>query len=345
MKSEHITTTVIGSMPKPKWLVPEDNIRLWRLTGDVLRHAQEDATRLAIHDQEAAGIEVISDGEQRRMYYMSRFISSLSGIDPRHSNLANVAEDTADDAKPKVMGPIERAQPISVSDLEFLRVNTDRRIKMTLPGPLTVVKVVEDDYYHDPRALGLAVARALREEMLDLQRAGCDVIQLDEAYAIFYPQEFCEWGREALDTALKDIHVTTCVHFCFGYRQSSEHPTERTSTLVDQLRSILPDIGRCRARQFAFECTCSKIDPEILNVLPQDKQIVFGAVDNACTVVEDPVDIADRLIRAREALGPGRLWTAPDCGLVWLPPDIARAKLKALVLGARIAEARLTEEC
>lgn len=338
MGSEHITTTVIGSMPKPRWLVPEENIRMWRLSGDLLVQAQNDATRLSIRDQEAAGIEVISDGEQRRMYYMSRFVSALSGVDAQRSNLANVSEDTVDDAKPRVTGPIERAEPLSLDDLDFLKSNTDRRVKMTLPGPMTVLKVLDDDYYHDDRALALAIAQALRQEMMDLQKAGCDVIQLDEAFAIFHPQEFCEWGREAIDVAFDGIFTKTCVHFCFGYRQPTESPTIRDPKIIAQFHSILPEIAKCQAKQFAFECTCSKLDPNAFKIIPPEKQIVYGSVDNACTIVENPVEIAERLKRVYEILGPGRLWTAPDCGLVWLPPDTARAKLRALVLGARIAE-------
>ena len=337
MAREPIPTTVIGSMPKPRWLVPEENIRTWRLGGEVLRQAQDDATRLSIRDQEEAGIDVITDGEQRRMYYMSRLISSLSGVDFAGSNLANVSEGTVDDAAPRVVGPIGRAQSFSTADLRFLKANTGRRVKMTLPGPMTIVKVIRDDFYRDDRALALAVAKVLREEMIDLETEGCDVIQLDEAFAIFHPEEFRAWGREAMDAAFDDVRTTTCVHFCFGYRQPTESPTRRDEKLIEQWRSILPEIGECRAKQLAFECTCSGIDVSALADLPTDKQIVYGAVDNACTVVEDPVDIAQRLRRAREVLGSGRLWAAPDCGLVWLPSDVARAKLEALVLGARLA--------
>ena len=337
MAREPIPTTVIGSMPKPRWLVPEENIRTWRLGGELLRVAQDDATRLSIRDQEQAGIDVITDGEQRRMYYMSRLISSLSGVDFAGSNLADVSEGTVGDATPRVVGPIGRAQPFSTEDLRFLKSNTVRRVKMTLPGPMTVVKVIRDDFYHDERTLALAVAAALRQEMIDLVAAGCDVIQLDEAFAVFHPEDFRAWGREAMDAALDGIPATTCVHFCFGYRQPAESPTRRDEKLIEQWRSILPEIGDCRAKQLAFECTCSGIDVSVLADLPQDKQIVYGAVDNACTIVEDPIDIAQRLRRAREVLGPGRLWAAPDCGLVWLPPDVARAKLEALVLGARLA--------
>ncbi len=337
MNSEHITTTVIGSMPKPVWLVPEDNIRLWRLSGGLLAEAQDDATRLAIRDQELAGVEVISDGEQRRMYYMSRFISALSGVSAERSNLANVSENTCDDAKPRVVGPLGRKEAFSIQDLMFLKAHTHRRTKITLPGPMTVVKVMQDEHYRDERAFALAVAAVLREEVSDLQNAGCDVIQLDEAFAIYHPQDFQAWGREALDAALEGIQATTCVHFCFGYRPASEHPPERDPELVAQFRSILPEIAACRAKQLAFECAGSKIGPKMLSILPPGKQVIYGVVNNACTIVEDPVDIATRLREARDVLGPGRLWAAPDCGLVWLPARVARAKLKALVLGARLA--------
>ena len=337
MTTEHITTTVIGSMPKPRWLVPEENIRMWRLSGKVLRDAQDDATLISIQDQEKAGIEVITDGEQRRMYYMSRLISSLSGIDAAHSNLANVSEDTVDDSKPRVVSPIGRAQSFSMDDLAYLKANTNCRVKMTLPGPMTVIKVIQDDYYHDERSFALAIAAVLRQEMLDLQAAGCDVVQLDEAFAIFNPQDFFDWGREALDAAFDGVTATTCVHFCFGYRPATDDPEPREQKILDQFASIMPEIGKCRSKQFAFECTSSGIDINLLGTLPSDKQIVYGAVSNAYTVVEDPIDIAARLRKAREILGPDRLWAAPDCGLVWLPPDVARAKLKALVLGARLA--------
>ncbi len=338
MVREHIPTTVIGSMPKPHWLVPEENIRMWRLSGELLARGQDDATLLSIRDQEKAGIEVITDGEQRRMYYMSRLVSQLSGIDAQGSNIANVSEDTVDDAQPRVVGPIERAEGFSLDDLKFLKAHTDRRVKMTLPGPMVVIMVLKDEYYNDQRKLAFAVAEALNQEMLELQAAGCDVIQLDEAYGIFKPEEFCQWGREAIDIALSGIHTTTCVHFCFGYRQSTPTPTERPQKLLDQFRSILPEIAKCQADQFAFECACSGVTAEDLASLPAEKQIVYGVVDNACTQVEDPAHIAEQLCHARKVFGPNRLWAAPDCGLVWLPPDVARAKLNALVLGARLAE-------
>ena len=329
-----ITTTVIGSMPKPRWLVRDDNIRLWRLGGEALRQGMDDAARLSIRDQEVAGVDVITDGEQRRMHYVSRFISSLSGVDFRNSNLADVAENTADKVPPVVVGDIGRKHAFAVEDLRFLQAHTDRRVKMTLPGPMTLMRPLEDQHYGNEADLAMALAEALHAEISDLEAAGCDVIQLDEPFAIRRPREFAEWGRAAIDRAFEGVEATTCVHFCFGYRDATESPTARDPILLRQFETILPEIGRSRTRQVAVECACSGIEPQLLRQLPEDKQIVYGVIDNACTVVEDPRAIAADLQRAVNALGSDRVWAAPDCGLVWLPIDVAREKLEALVRGA-----------
>ena len=189
-----VTTTVIGSLPRPAWLVRDDNIRLWRLAGEALRQGKDDAARLAIRDQETAGIDVITDGEQRRMHYVSRFISSLSGIDAKRSNYADVEEGTVNRASPVVTGDVSRKHAHALEDLLFLKAHTDRRVKMTMPGPMTAMYWLTNEHYAREADLGMAMARALHEEMLDLQAAGCDVIQLDEPQAIRCPDAFREWG-------------------------------------------------------------------------------------------------------------------------------------------------------
>ncbi len=274
-----MTTTVIGSMPKPKWLVQDDNIRLWRVAGEALREGKDDAARISILDQENIGIDVITDGEQRRMHYISRFIASLDGIDAKQSNMADVGENTIDKASPIVVGNISRKHPHALEDLRFLKAHTNRRVKMTLPGPMTAMLPLENEHYRKDADLAMALADALHEEILDLQKEGCDVIQLDEPGAIVRPDAFKDWGRAALDRAFEGIEATTCIHFCFGYRPANDTSTIRDRKTIDTLASILPDIGRSRARQVAFECTCSGLQPEVFNALPEDKQIVFGAVD------------------------------------------------------------------
>lgn len=333
-----ITTTVIGSLPRPKWLVQDDNIRLWRLSGEALQEGKDDAARLAIRDQEDSGIDVITDGEQRRMHYISRFISSLSGIDAQQSNYADVEEGTVNRAPPIVAGEVSRKHAYAIEDLRFLKAHTDRRVKMTMPGPMTAMYWLTNEHYENEADLGMAMARALNQEMLDLQAEGCDVIQLDEPQAIQRPEAFREWGRAALDLAFEGIETTTCVHFCFGFRtEPSETPTIRDPERIETLASLLPDIGSSRARQFAFECACSRIEPEFFSGLPDEKQVVFGLVDIGCTVVEEAERIAEKIKHASSVLGRDRVWVAPDCGLVWLSMQTARAKLRALVEGARMA--------
>ncbi len=333
-----ITTTVIGSLPRPKWLVQDDNIRLWRLSGEALQEGKDDAARLAIRDQEDAGIDVITDGEQRRMHYISRFISSLSGIDAQQSNYADVEEGTVNRAAPVVIGEVKREHAYAIEDLRFLKAHTDRRIKMTMPGPMTAMYWLENEHYDNEADLGMALAAALNEEMRDLQAGGCDVIQLDEPQAIGRPDAFREWGRAALDLAFEGIETTTCVHFCFGFRvEVSETPVIREPERIETLASLLPDIGSCRSRQFAFECACSRIEPEFFLGLPDEKQVLFGLLDIGCTVVEEAERIAEKIRHAANVLGRDRVWAAPDCGLVWLSMQTARAKLRALVEGARMA--------
>lgn len=333
-----ITTTVVGSMPRPAWLVRDDNIRLWRLSGEALREGKNDAARLAIRDQEIAGIDVITDGEQRRMHYISRFVSSLSGIDARQSNYADVEEGTVNRASPIVTGEVKRKHAYAIEDLRFLKAHTDRRVKMTMPGPMTAMYWLTNAHYDNEADLAMAMGRALREEMLDLQAEGCDVIQLDEPQAIQRPDAFREWGRAALDLAFEGIETTTCVHFCFGFRtEVGEVPAIRDPERIETLAGLLPEIGSCRARQLAFECACSCIEPEFFSGLPEEKQVLYGLLDIGCTVVEEPAHIAEKLRRAVRVLGRDRVWAAPDCGLVWLPVQTARAKLRVLVEGARMA--------
>jgi len=276
---------------------------------------------------------VITDGEQRRMHYISRFVSSLSGIDAKRSNYADVEEGTVNRASPVVTGEVSRKHAYALEDLRFLKAHTDRRVKMTMPGPMTAMYWLTNEHYAAEADLGMAMARALHEEMLDLQAAGCDVIQLDEPQAIRRSDAFREWGRAALDLAFEGIETTTCVHFCFGFPPVSDTPTVRDPATVSALARMLPDIGSCRARQLAFECAGSRIEPEFFVGLPDDKQVVVGLVDVGCTAVEDPERIAEKIERSVGVLGRDRVWAAPDCGLVWLPIGTAREKLRALVEG------------
>ena len=342
MPSTLLPTTLVGSYPQPDWLIDRALLakqmpprvraqQLWRVPSEWLEQAQDDATLLAIRDQERAGIDILTDGEMRRESYSNRFATALDGVDLDHP--ATITSRSGHPISvPRVVGKIRRKHPVQVRDLEFLRANTDRSIKITVPGPFTMSQQAENAYYPDAAAMSLDYAEAVRAEIRDLFAAGADVVQIDEPWMQAFPERAREFGLAALNHALDGITGTTAVHICFGYGALvAGRPAGY---------SFLPELAGSPVLQVSIETAQSNLDCSVLQKLA-GKTIILGVVDLGNHQVETAEAVAARIRRALPFVGPDRLVIAPDCGLKYLPRPIAFAKMKAMVDGARLVRAQV----
>jgi 5-methyltetrahydropteroyltriglutamate--homocysteine methyltransferase len=302
---------------------------LWRIDPGYLEEAQDDATRLAIDDQERAGLDIVTDGEMRRESYSNRFATALEGVDVDTPGTA-IDRSGHPNPVPRVVGPVARRHPVQVRDLQFLKAHTSRKVKMTVPGPFTMSQQAQDDYYGAPEKLGMAYAEAVRGEILDLFDAGADIVQVDEPYMQARPEPARQYGLDALKAATDGIEETTAVHICFGYAAIIH---ERPSGY-----SFLPELAATEADQISIETAQSGLDLAVLDELPS-KTIILGVLDLSTDEVETPETVAERIRRAFPHGGPERLIAAPDCGMKYLPRDSAYCKLEALAEGAGLAAA------
>lgn len=339
------TTTVVGSMPKRPWLFRQGRAldgKLdhfgkageWTLAGEELALAQDDATRVAIRVQERAGIEIVSDGEQRRKNYVTHLTASMGGFD-----YTTLAEKVMRGGRRRVLagrctGEIRHQGPIVVADLAFLRAETDRPVKVTLPGPMTVVDSTVDAFYRDERAMGFAWAAAINKEARLLDALGPAVIQFDEPVFSRYPDRVAAWGIEALDRCVDGLTAKTAVHVCYGYPQPGlDRP------IVDSYPRIIAELEKSQVDQLALEFEGSKLDPAVLAACPS-KTVLFGCVFNSDAVMETPEHVAERLLAAGRALSPEQVQAAPDCGLVMMTDAKASRKLAVMAEGAALARQR-----
>jgi 5-methyltetrahydropteroyltriglutamate--homocysteine methyltransferase len=330
-------TTVVGSYPQPDWLIDRERLgerlpprvrarELWRIPEPLLEEAQDDATRLAVQDMERAGVDVITDGEMRRESYSNRFATALGGVDLDDPGVA-LDRTGHETPVPRVVGAIRRTRPVEVRDVEFLRSITDRRIKITVPGPFTMTQQAQNDHYGDDRSLALAYGEAVNEELRDLKTAGADVVQIDEPYLQARPDAARKYAIEAINRALDGIEGETVLHTCFGYA----HIVKNRPTGYPFLR----ELGGCRATHISLEAAQPDLDPEVLRDVP-DKTIILGVLDLGSSEVETPDVVAERIRKALAVVAPERLIVAPDCGMKYLPRARAFAKLEAMVAGARL---------
>jgi len=337
-----LPTTLVGSYTQPDWLINRDKLGkqmpprvraadLWRVDEQWLEQAQDDATLLAIRDQERAGLDILTDGEMRRESYSNRFATALDGLD-----LDNPAEIMSRSGKkilvPRVKGKIRRRHAVQVRDVEFLRANTDRMIKITVPGPFTMTQQAVDDFYKDEEQLALAYAAAVNEEIQDLFDAGADVVQIDEPWMQAMPEKARQYGVTALNRALEGVTGTTAVHICFGYGALVAGRPEGYS--------FLPELAETSANQVSIETAQSGLDCSVLKKLPQ-KTIILGVLDLSTHIVETAEEVAARIRRALPHVDAERLIIAPDCGLKYLPHAAAFGKMKAMVDGAAIVRQEL----
>jgi 5-methyltetrahydropteroyltriglutamate--homocysteine methyltransferase len=332
-----LVTTVVGSYPQPGWLIDRERLgdrlpprvralELWRVPEPFLAEAQDDATRLAVQDMERAGVDVVTDGEMRRESYSNRFATALDGVDLDEPGVA-LDRTGHPHPVPRVVGQIRRTRPVEVRDVEFLHSITNRRIKITVPGPFTMTHQAQNDHYGDERSLALAYANAVNEELRDLKAAGADVVQIDEPYLQARPEPATEYAVEAINRALEGIEGDTVLHTCFGYA----HIVKDRPAGYPFLR----ELGECRATHLSLEAAQPNLDPEVLRDVP-DKIIVLGVLDLGSGEAETPEVVADRIRKALTVLPPERLVVAPDCGMKYLSRDLAFRKLQAMVAGARL---------
>jgi 5-methyltetrahydropteroyltriglutamate--homocysteine methyltransferase len=333
-----LRTTVVGSYPQPEWLVdramlsarlpPRVRAReIWRVAEPWLQDAQDDATLIAIRDMERAGIDLITDGEIRRESYSNRFATALEGIDLERPGTA-IDRTGHPNPVPRISGPIRRREPVMVRDVEFLRRNTDRPIKITVPGPFTMAQQAQNDYYPDLAAAALAFAAAVNEELHDLKRAGADVVQIDEPYLQARPADAERYALPAIERALAGIGGITALHTCFGYAH------------VVHARlggyPFLSELEDTPVAQIVIESMQQKVDLAMLERLP-NKGVVLGVIDlDDDAAVETPEAVAAQIRSALQYIAPARLMLAPDCGMKYLSRETAFAKLQALVAGTKI---------
>jgi 5-methyltetrahydropteroyltriglutamate--homocysteine methyltransferase len=331
-----LPTSLVGSYPQPEWLIDRGNLSkqvprvradyLWLVPADKLEAAQDDATILAIRDQERAGLDIITDGEQRRESYSNRFATALDGVDVKNPG-TTINRSGKSIPAPRVVGPIRRRHAVELRDLHVLRANTTRAVKATVPGPFTMSKQAQDDYYKDEEALALAYADAVNAEIKDLFAAGADVVQIDEPWMQQHPEKARQYGLKALDRALDGVTGTVAVHLCFGY----------AAVVHDKPSgySFLAELEGSKAQQISIEAAQPRLDLAVLRQLPS-KTIILGVIDLSDMDVEMPQLVAARIRRALHYVPANRVVVAPDCGMKYLPRAVAFAKMKAMAEGAAL---------
>jgi len=335
-----LTTTVVGSYPQPGWLIHRERLgdkvprvrapEIWKVQEKDLEGAQDDATLIAIRDMERAGIDIITDGEMRRESYSNRFATALEGVDIVNPG-TTINRSGGQSVVPRIVAPVRRRFPVEVRDVEFLRRNTAKKIKITLPGPFTMTQQAQDDYYRDEEALAMAFAAAVNEEARDLRAAGADVIQLDEPWLQARAERAARYGVKAINRALEGIAGTTVVHLCFGYAAAvKDKPTGY---------SFLPQLEATSASQISIEAAQPRLDLGVLREL--SKTVMVGVIDLGSNTVESAQDVAGRIRAALKHIPAERLVAAPDCGMKYLTREAAFGKLKALAEGAAMVRKEL----
>jgi 5-methyltetrahydropteroyltriglutamate--homocysteine methyltransferase len=335
-------TTLVGSYPQPEWLIDRKKLagrfpprvrarELWRIAEPFLAEAQNDATLLAIRAQEEAGLDIITDGEIRRESYSNRFATALEGVDIDNPGTA-LDRSGHPNPVPRVVGRIRRKHAVEVEDLKFLRAHTKKPVKMTVPGPFTMSQQAQNEFYESEEDAAMDYAIAVNEEIRDLFAAGADIVQIDEPYMQARPEKARAYGLKALNRALEGVTGTTAVHICFGYAAVIH---QRPSGY-----SFLTELAGCSCRQISLETAQSNLDCSVLTGLP-GKKIILGVIDLNDMTVETPEKVAGRIRRALPYVPAESLIVAPDCGMKYLPREVAFGKMKAMAGGAGIVRAEL----
>ncbi|HKA53343.1 MAG TPA: methionine synthase [Candidatus Binatia bacterium] len=342
-----LQTMIVGSLPRPTWLAPPHQMYVTpKLEGEVLREAHDDAVLLALADQQEAGLDILTDGEQRRRHYIWGFCEGIVGIDfsrlvkiaTRGGRYGNVLVDAA-----RVTGPVRRPRPILLDALRFLKRHTTKPVKVTLPGPMTATDTLADEHYRSRRALAADLAKALNEEAVELAENGCDIVQFDEPCFNIYLDEVEEWGVRTLEEAAKGVRAKTAVHICYGYGTPVVLQWKTKNTDWSHYWRTLPLLRTSTIDQISVECAASGVDPAVLG-LAKGKDLMVGVIDVGTEEVETPEAVAARIRTALQYVSPEHLYPCTDCGMVPRSRAAARGKMKALADGAWIVRTEILQQ-
>lgn len=337
-----LPTTIAGSLPKPAWLAePQKLWAPWLLSGEALERGKRDAALVVLKEQETAGIDIVTDGEQFRQHFVHGFLSGIEGIDFVHKKRIGIRANRYEADCPTVTGPIRRKRSVHGDDARFTRAFTRHKLKLTMPGPMTIVDTIADEYYQERPRLAMEFARLINEEARELEAIGVDVIQLDEPAFNVYLEEVEEWGVEAIHRAIEGLRCTTAVHICYGYGIQANIDWKHTlGSEWRQYERIFPALARSRIGQVSLECANSHVPIELLALL-EGKDVMVGVIDVADTAVETPQAVAQTIRRALKVVPAERILPCTNCGMVPLARDVAFGKLKALAAGAALVRAEL----
>ena len=332
-----LETTIAGSLPKPAWLAePERLWAAWRHAGAELERAKRDAALVWLKEQEAAGIDIVSDGEQFRVHFVHGFLEKIEGIDWARKTKMGIRDNRYVVDVPTVTAPVRRRGSVHRDEAAFTRAYTDRRLKYTLPGPMTICDTIADAHYGRRADMAMAFAGVLNEEARELEAAGIDVIQFDEPAFNVFMNDVKEWGIAALHRAIEGLRCTTAVHICYGYGiEANIRWKEALGAEWRQYEEIFPALNASRIGQVSLECANSHVPMALLGLL-KDKDVLLGAIDVASLAIETPEQVADVIRQATAYVDPGRILPCTNCGLAPLPRDVAIGKLQALGAGAAL---------
>ncbi len=337
-----LETTIAGSLPKPAWLAePETLWSPWRFEGEALARAQRDACLVVLKEQEDAGIDIVSDGEMFRQHFVHGILGQIEGIDFDKKTLMGIRAGRYEAEVPTVTQAVKRKGPIHSAEVRFARAHTDRKLKFTMPGPMTIVDTVADEHYGDRAAMAMAFAEILNQEARELEALGVDVIQFDEPAFNVFMDQVASWGIEALERAADGLRCKTAVHICYGYGIQAN--IDWKTTLGEewaQYRETFPVLARSTIDQVSLECANSKVPIELLGLL-EGKDVLVGVIDVATEAIETPGQVAATIRAALQYVPADRLYPCTNCGMVPLSREVALAKLKALGAGAALARAEL----
>jgi len=333
--------TIAGSLPKPGWLAETHKLwPRWQQEGDALRQAKADATLLWIKAQEDAGLDIVTDGEQSRQHFVHGFLEQVEGIDFEHKVEMGIRDDRYKAMVPQVVGPLRLKGRVHAAEAQLARAHTTRKLKFTLPGPMTIVDTVADRYYGDKVKLARAFAELLNQEALALQADGVDIIQFDEPAFNAYPREAGEWGVQVLERAAQGLTCTTAVHICYGYGiQANVDWKQSLGEQWRQYEQFFPALAASRIDQVSLECYHSHVPPDLMALL-KGKDVMVGVIDVASDVIETPEQVADTIGRALQFVPRERLLPCTNCGLAPMDREVAMKKLQALGAGAELARQR-----
>lgn len=337
-----LPTSTAGSLPKPSWLAePETLWSPWKLEGDALADAKKDALRVSLHEQQQANIDIVSDGEQTRQHFVTTFIEHLNGVDFEKRETVKI-RDRYDASVPTVVGPISRPKGVFVNDAQFLRQQTKQAIKWALPGPMTMVDTLFDNYYKDRKTLAFEFAKVLNQEAKELEAVGVDIIQFDEpAFNVFF-DEVNQWGIDCLEKAIEGLQCDTAVHICYGYGIKANTDWKKTlGSEWRQYEEVFPKLQQSSIDIVSLECHNSRVPIELLELI-RGKKVMVGAIDVASHTIETPNDVAQTLREALKYVEADKLYPCTNCGMAPLPRSVARAKLHALQKGARLVREELS---